>query len=32
MSRTFERVRTEPGLFRNTVVYLALFLIAGIVG
>jgi phospholipid/cholesterol/gamma-HCH transport system substrate-binding protein len=32
MSRTFERVRTEPGLFRNTVVYLSLFVIAGIVG
>lgn len=32
MGRVFERVRTEPGLARNTVVVVALIAIAGVVG
>ncbi len=32
MGRTFERVRTEPGLAKNTIVVLALVVVAGVVG
>lgn len=32
LARVFERVRTEPGLARNTVVVLALILVAAVVG
>jgi phospholipid/cholesterol/gamma-HCH transport system substrate-binding protein len=31
-SRTFERVKTEPGLARNTIVVIALIVIAAVVG
>ena len=31
-ARAFERVRTEPGLLRNTIVVMALIAIAGVVG
>jgi phospholipid/cholesterol/gamma-HCH transport system substrate-binding protein len=32
LTRTYDRIRTEPGLARNTVVVISLLIIAGVVG